>query len=67
MAHEVHSFLKFYDKTLKGKVVIGLLVLDVPGEDIPCFTKLSITLFLPHGYFFLEEKKIVLVRGKEAR
>jgi hypothetical protein len=31
--------------------------LDVPGEDIPCFTKLSITLFLPHGYFFFGRKK----------
>jgi hypothetical protein len=31
--------------------------LDVPGEDIPCFTKLSITLFLPCGYFFFGRKK----------
>jgi hypothetical protein len=43
-----------------GKGVIGLLVLDVPGEDIPCFTKLSITLFLGNfcqGYFFFGRKK----------
>jgi hypothetical protein len=35
--------------------------LDVPGEDIPCFTKWSVTLFLPqvksHGYFFFGRKK----------
>jgi hypothetical protein len=41
---------------------IGLLVLDVHGED-----SLSITLFLPHWIFSLVEKKIVLVRGKESR
>ena len=42
---------------------IGLLVLDVPGEDIPCQS-----LYIFHiGLFFLTEKKIVLVRGKESR
>ena len=41
---------------------IGLLVLDVPGEDIPCQS-----LYFCHFGFFFSEKKIVLVRGKESR